>query len=469
MAVRRAEVPVPEPAGPPSHRRGRFRRELDAFRLTLLALGGIMGSGLFLASGMAIRQAGPAVLVAFAVGFLAMAGETAALGEMAAADPTPGSFLVYCQRVLGSGWTFVTGWIYWFSSVLTMSSEVTAAALFTHAWLPAAPLWTLSLGYSVLVVGLNLAGVRGFGAVEGFMAAVKVVAVLGFLLVGGLAAAGWLPGHAAVHPPGNLPNHGGFWPHGVAGVAGAFLLAMFAYAGTGVIGMAAAETRDPGRTIPRAVLATQALVALLYLGSLALLVDLVPWPQAPTHASPFVRAVAALHLPGAAPVLGTVLLAAVLSTMNAALYANVRVLYALADRGHAPRLFARLSPAGVPVAATWASAALLAGTIALAYLLPQRAYALLVTATGFQAMFIWLVVLATHLRYRPYLVRHRPDALRFRVPGYPWTTVGTGILVLLALASAFSASGEVAGALAGLGGVLAAVAAWAAVRALRRA
>ncbi len=443
----------------------RFERQLDARSLTLLTLGGIMGSGLFLASGMAIRLAGPAVLGVFLVGFLAMALEITALGEMAAADPTPGSFLVYCQRVLGPGFTFVTGWIYWFSSVLTMSSEVTAAALFTRAWAPATPLWVWSLAYSALIVALNFASVRGFGQVEGVLAGVKVVAVLLFLAAGLLALAGLLPARGAgLRPWPNLLAHGGWLPHGLGGAAAALLLVLFAYAGTGVVGMAAAETRDPGRTIRGSVRATIALVAVLYLGSALLLVTLVPWNAAPTHQSPFVHAVGVLGIPFAATLLSLVLLTAVLSTMNAALYANVRVLYSLAHEGHAPRALGRLNRRGLPAAATWTSAALLLGAIVLAYALPHRAYAYLVTATGFQAMFIWLIVLLTHLRYRPYLERHRPGALRFRLPGYPFTTLLPMLIVLVALAAAFRQASEVVGAAVGFGGILLAALAWLAVR-----
>jgi L-asparagine transporter-like permease len=440
----------------------KFARALDARSLTLLTLGGIMGSGLFLASGMAIHLAGPSIVVVFLVGFVAMALEITALAEMSAADPTPGSFLVYCQRVLGPGFTFVTGWIYWFSSVLTMSSEVTAAALFTRTWVPATPLWLWSLAYSALIVGLNFVSVRGFGQVEAVLAGVKVLAVLLFLAAGTAALAGWLPAQPArgLATWSQALAQGGWLPHGAQGAAAALLLVLFAYAGTGVIGMAAAETAHPARTIRQALRATIAWVAVLYLGSAVFLVTLVPWTSAPTHSSPFVHAVATLGIPFAAALLNLVLLTAVLSTMNAALYANVRVLYSLAHEGQAPRALGRLNHRGLPVAATWTSAGLLLGAIALAYLLPHRAYAYLVTATGFQAMFIWLIVLLTHLRYRPYLLRHRAQALHFRLPGYPLTTLLPMAIVLIGLAAALREPSEAVGAGVGFGGIVAATVLW---------
>jgi len=444
-----------------------FSRDLTAPGLTLLTIGGVMGSGLFLASGMAIRDAGPAVLGVFAVGLLAMYLEISALAEMSAADPVPGSFLVYCRRVLGPGFTFVTGWIYWFSSVLTMSSEVTAAALFTRLWFPAVPLWVWSLGYSALIIALNFFGVRGFATVEGVMAGVKTAAVFGFIALGLLFLAGVLHGApTGVRTPGWDPAAaGGAWlPHGIEGAGAALLLVLFAYAGTGVVGMAAAETRRPQETIPRSVAITVSLVAMMYMGSAYLLTAMQPWTRVPETSSPFVSALAAVALPGAAGLMNFVLLFAVLSTMNAALYANVRVLYALAEEKQAPPWLGRLNRRGIPAHATWASASLLLGAIVLAYALPHKAYAYLVTATGFQAMFIWLMVLVTHLYYRPYLRRRRPERLGFRLWGYPYTTFLVIAVVLAGLAGSLGVRSERVGAEIGFGGIAAATLVWVAAR-----
>ena len=447
-----------------SRQHGRFARALRTPGLTLLTIGGIMGSGLFLASGMAIRDAGPAALGVFGLGFVAMYLEIRALAEMSVANPTPGSFLVYCRQVLGPGFTFVSGWIYWFSSVLTMSSEVTAAALLTRVWFPQWPVWLWALAYSILIVGVNFFGVRGFGSVEAVLAGTKALAVLAFVALGGLYLAGMLPRTTGGGGLAALAQHGGLWPHGLGGAAGALLLVLFAYAGTGVIGMAAAETKDPPRTIPQTVRWTALLVGVLYLGGVFTLLALVPWWQVPVTSSPFVAAVARTHLPLAAGIMNLMLLLAVLSTMNAALYANVRVLYSLADQHQAPAAFGRLSRRGVPANATWASAGLLAATIVLAYALPHKAYAYLVTATGFQAMFIWLTILLTHLYYRPYLQRHRPERLSYRIFAYPYTTLVVIAIVLAGLVGALGAGSERIGAGVGLAGIVLALVAWLVLR-----
>jgi L-asparagine transporter-like permease len=473
MAIRsedravRAPAAPPRPRSPGGARSEGFARALDAPALTLLTIGAMMGSGLFVASGLAIRAAGPAALLLYVVAFGAMALEIQALGEMAAADPVPGGFLVYARRVFGPGFTFVTGWIYWLSSVLTMSSEVTAAALLTRHWLPAVPLWLWSALYSAGIVAVNFAGVRGFGQVEGGMALVKVVAVAAFVLIGLAFLGGLLPTPPPPAPWSHFAGPGGPLPRGPAGAAPALVLALFAYAGTGVVAMAAAETRLPARDIPRAVRGTLALVAALYLPALAVLLLIVPWDQMPVTSSPFVAALRRTGLPLAADAMNLVLLTAVLSTMNAALYANVRVLHGLARQGEAPAALGRLDRRGLPAAATWVSAAALGATILLAYLLPHTAYAYLVSATGFQAMGIWIAVLLTHLRYRPYLLRHRPQALGFRLWGYPHTTRLALAVVASALAGALAVPAERTGSVLGALGIGLAAAAWLVLRRIR--
>lgn len=437
----------------------RFKRSLDASSLSLLTIGGIMGSGLFLASGLVLREAGPFTLVLVAVGFVAMYLEIRALGEMSVATPTPGSFLVYMAKVLGPGWTFVSGWIFWFSSVLTMSSEVTAAATFTRFWFPHVPLWAWSLLYSAVVIGVNFVSVRGFGTIEGFMAAVKSLAVLAFIAVG-LAAAAHVFGFRVTAGGTAAIAHEATLPGGLLGAAPAFLLMLFAYAGTGVLGLAAPETADPRQAIGRAVGRVALFVFVAYLGSMIVILSLLPTSVLSSTTSPFVVASHRLPIPFAASIMNVVLLFAVLSTMNAALYSNVRVLYSLARQGDAPSGLGRLSRAGLPTRAIWVSAALLALTICLAYVLPHKAYAYLVTATGFQAMFIWLMVLLTHLRYRPYLERHAPERLTYRLWGYPYTTLLVMAIVVVALALSPLGRGEATGAIVGGGGIAAAVVVW---------
>ncbi len=450
----------PKPQSKPNHQA--FQRDLTSPTLTLLTIGGIMGSGLFLASGIAIHTAGPAVLGLFVVAAVAMYFEITALAEMSIASPSPGSFLVYAELVLGPGWAFVSGWIFWFSSVLTMSSEVTAAALFTQFWFPHVALWIWSLAYSCLIIAINFLSVRGFGTIEGVMAGVKTIAVALFILVAVGAVFHWIPRPPAtgVNPLTHLTSLSGWLPHGWLGAAPSLLLVLFAYAGTGVIGLAAAETKRPTATISKAVRNTSVAIFVLYLGSIFLILNLVPWQRFTANVSPFTIVLKTIAIPGVSFAMNLVLLFAVLSTMNAALYSNVRVLYRLAQDHQAPVWLSRLNHRGQPTYAILASAALLAGTIALAYALPKQAYAYLVTATGLQAMFIWLMVLLTQLRYRPYLEKHHPERLTYRQSGFPSSTYLVMVMVLVAMVLAVVAKAERVGVVVGVGVILLVWAVW---------
>ncbi len=423
-----------------------------------------MGSGLFMASGLAIRHAGPIALAMYALGALMMILEINALAEMSIATPTPGSFMVFTEKVLGRGWTFVTGWIFWFSSVLTMSSEVTAAALFSRLFFPAIPLWAWALVYSALIIGINFLSVRGFGTIEGVMAGVKTLAVLSFIVLGVLMAFHILPTRHPVSPWTTLTGHGGWVPNGWYHALPAMILVLFAYAGTGVIGLAAAETKHPKETIGHAIRNSTILVTLMFLGSIAVILVLTPWSMQSDAVSPFIVALRLSTLPYAALIMDIVLLFAVLSTMNAALYSNVRVLYALAQQGNAPRALGRLDRKGMPSRAIWTSAGLLALTILLAYVLPKKAYSYLVTATGFQAMFIWLMILLTERLYRPYLEKHHPGSLTHKLWGFPISTYVVMAVVLCSMAVSPFAPGELVGALVGFGGILGALVVWLLVR-----
>jgi len=425
-----------------SHQHQAFQRDLDVMPLTLLTVGGIMGSGLFLATGLVIAHSGPSAIWIFALGALAMGLEITALAEMSAADPAPGSFLVYAERVYGPGMSFIGGWVFWFSSVLTMATEVTAGALFTKAWFPGVPLWIWSLVYSVAIVAVNFVSVRGFGAIEGVMAGVKVAAVTLFLLAVAAVLGGILPGRPATAPFWYHLSHAAWWPHGGLGPLSSLVLVLFAFAGTGVLGLAAGETKHPAKTIAGSLAITIPLVVVLYLGSVIAILAMVPVSHVATQSSPFVQALTLTGIPVIGHIMNLVLIFAVLSTMNAALYSNSRVLYDLGQHRQAPRSVGRLNHKGLPGVAIWWSAGLLALTILLAYLLPKTAYNYLVTATGFQAMFIWLVVLLTHLRYRRYLAAHKPEALKLKLWGYPWTTYLTLGVVAVGMAGAFFATSE---------------------------
>lgn len=416
--------------GPRSPRRAR----LTAGPLTLMTVGGIMGSGLFLASGEAIRLAGPAIAISFAIGATAMALEVALLAEMAAADPERGSFLAFARHSLGPGPAFVGGWIFWFSSILNLAAEATAGAIFTRLWLPRVPVYVFSMGYAALIVGINFLPVKNFSRIESGMSVTKIGVTLLFIVVGALAIARLLPVHAPVGPHLWL-NAPSFFPHGAAGIAAAMVLVLFSLSGTGVLGLAAPDVKRPEETIGPSIRNTVLAIYVLYVGASLVMTGLVPWSQIPPSTeSPFIAALGVLPWGVLATVFNGVILVAVLSAMNAGLFATNRVLATLGRIHDAPRMVAK-SSGGIPRVANAITGAGLVAAAGLAYLLPKTAYLYLVMATGFQALFVWLLIVVTEIAYRPRLKKDG-RRLRFKVPGYPWTAVFAALLIVAIIATA---------------------------------
>jgi AAT family amino acid transporter len=401
------------------------RRRLDAAQLTLMTLGGIMGSGLFLASGQAIRYAGPGVAAGFAVGAGAMALEIAAFAEMAAAKPVRGSFIEYSRQALGPGAAFVGGWIFWFSSVLNLAAEATAGAIFTRLWLPRFPVWTLSLAYALAIIALNFLPTSGFGTVEAAMAGIKVSAVALFLVAALAAGLRLLP--AAHAPAAAMWTVQGFVPHGFRGVAQAMVLITFSMSGTGVLGMAAAQAEHPERTVGEALHRTTLAVFVLYVAAALAITAAVPLEAVPSaDKSPFVAALGAFAPAWAGTVFNAVILVAVLSALAAGLFSTNRVMAALARAGDAP------AAVRTPRRANVLTGIVLALAATLAYFLPKSAFLYLVTATGFQALFIWLLIVVTQIFYRRRLRR----GARVKVPAFPWLSWLEVALLLAIVATA---------------------------------
>lgn len=408
------------------------RQTIGAGTLTLLTLGGVMGSGLFLASAQAIHLAGPGVIVAYAIGAGVMGLEIMALAEMSAADPARGSFLTYARRAIGAAPAFIGGWIFWFSSVLNLAAEATAAGTFARLWFPHAPLYVFSMGIALVITGLNFLPLKNFDRVESSMSVLKIAAI-GLFVVVGLLALGGLVQHRTI--PG-LTADGGFFPKGALGVGAAMTVVMFSMAGTGVLGLAASSVKRPGRTIPRAIAPSILVVAVFYILSALVIAGLTPWARLSTAGqSPFVKAVAILPWPWAGSVLNAILIVAVLSAMNAGLFTTDRVLASLSRIGDAPGMLrpARNGAPTVVNAVTGGALVLIAG---LSYLLPKTAFLMLVTATSYQALFIWVLIIVTQIYYRRWLERHKPERLTYRMPLYPYLSWFAILLIVGIVATA---------------------------------
>lgn len=408
-------------------------RNIGANSLTLMTVGGIMGSGLFLAVGQAIRLAGPAIVISMLIGVTIMALEVMALSEMAVADRERGSFLAFAHHALGPGAAFVGGWIFWFSSILNISAEATAGAIFTRLWFPSIPVYVFSVGYAIIVVGINFLTVRGFSTVESWMSGTKITATVVFILLAAAALAGLLPVHTAagVHGWYQKPS---FFPHGVIGVFAAMVLVLFSMSGTGVLGLAAPNVKDADHTIAKSIRNTIIAIYVLYVGAALGLTGLLLWSTVPTAQSPFTAALRTLPWGWLVNFFNLVILLAVLSAMNAGLFATDRVLATLGRIHAAPHIVSRESH-GIPRMANLVTGILFIIISGLAYFLPKTAYLYLVTATGFQALFIWGLIIVTQIVYHKVLLKEGKE-LPFRMKGYPYTSILAVALIVGVIATA---------------------------------
>ncbi len=402
----------------------------------MISIGGVIGVGVFLGSGSTVRLAGPGVIVSYVIGGGIMFLVMSALAEMSVARPAPGSFRLYAHDYLGPYFGFLTGWIYWLSWVTIMSAEIVAASTYVRLWVP--PSWSLSfgLGFALLMTAVNLRSVGSFGEFEFWFSLIKVAAIIAFIAVGATFVLGLVSG--APIGLANYVGQGGFLPLGLAGVALATVLVIFAYGGTEVIGIAAGESENPTRDVPRAISGIVVRTIVLYIGSIAVLVGVVPWREVGLGRSPFVLVFEMLGLPLAGAVMNVVVITAALSSMNAGLYTASRILYSLARDGHAPRFLAAVRPKGrVPARAVIASTLSLYAGVLLYYLAPASAFLYITSMSAFGVAFSWLMIVASHVAFRPKHFaatgRDRSTAeaaLAYRAPFYPWGSITAGVALI---------------------------------------
>ncbi|ATZ28343.1 amino acid permease [Streptomyces lavendulae] len=445
-----APAPLPAPptgAGPPAPGAPGGEGLAGSLRprhLTMLALGGVIGAGLFVGSGTGLRIAGPAIILSYALAAALALLVMRMLGEMAAAMPAGGSFSVYADRALGRWAGFTAGWLYWAVTAIAIAIELIAAATILHQWMPAVPQWAIALVALGVFTQSNMLSVSSFGEAEFWFAGIKVAAIIAFLALGVAALCGAVPG---VDAPGmaNLTGRGGFLPQGWNSVVAGLLTVVFAFGGMEVITMAAAESGDPARSVTKAVGSAIWRISLFYLGSIAVIITLLPWDAAVPGRSPYVAVLDRLGIPGAGRLIEVVVLIALLSAMNANLYGASRMAHSLAVRGEAPRLLRRTSGRGAPRPAVAASAAFGFVAIGLDHCWPERILPFLAKAMGGSMLYMWLTVAAAHLVLRRRLERESPHLLVVRTRGFPylsWLAAAGIVAVLLLMAVDPQARGQ---------------------------
>ena len=412
---------------PISERERGLQRDLSKGQVVMIGLGGAIGTGLFMGSGLAIGYAGPAVILSYVLaGFVALV-MVFSLSEMAVVHPTAGSFGTYAETYLNPWAGFVVRYTYWIAQVIAIGGEAVAAGLYMGLWFPSVPVWLWALGFCLVLVYFNSRSVSNFGTVESWFALIKVSAIVLFIVLG--AATLLRSGQAPSHNLTGLP--GGFFPKGFGGLWMAVIVGIFSFNGIEVIAVTSGESRNPQVAIPAALRTMLVRLFLFYVLAVAIIVATVPWTATGVTAvaqSPFVTVFQRSGIAHAAGVMNFVVISAALSSMNTNIYLCSRMLFSLARGSYAPPLLGSLSGRGSPLAAVLTSGACILVAAAVSIFTPN-AYEYLLGVALFAAILVWMIILVSHLSFRR---RHAAEHLPVRMPLFPWMQYA-GLAMLAAI------------------------------------
>ncbi|MBE3588940.1 MAG: amino acid permease [Thermoanaerobacteraceae bacterium] len=422
-----------------------LHRGLQERHIQLIALGGAIGVGLFLGSATAIKTAGPALMLSYMIGGLAIFIIMRALGELAVSYPVAGSFSAYANKFLGPLAGHITGWTYWFMWVVTCMAEITAVGVYVQFWFPQVPQWVGALAILVIMTTVNLIAVRAFGEFEFWFALIKVVTIVAMIILGlGMILFGL--GHQGV-PIGfsNLWTHGGFFPHGIKGMIEALTMVMFAYLGVELLGVTAGEAQHPEKTIPAAIDKVLWRILIFYVGALLVIMSLYAWDEIGTKGSPFVLTFAQLGIPAAASIINFVVLTAASSSCNSGIYSNGRMLYDLALQKNAPAVLSRLSSRAVPHIGIIVSSCVTLIGVVLNYLVPAKVFIYVTSMGALGVMFVWGIVLVVQMKYRRTLSPEEVAKLPYPSVLFPYANwIALAIMAFVVVLMAFDETTRVA-------------------------
>ncbi|MFG3245327.1 amino acid permease [Streptomyces sp. NPDC048187] len=426
--------PEDGPAGPGEPGSG-LQAGLKNRHLSMIAIGGVIGAGLFVGSSSGIATAGPGILLSYALVGTLVVLVMRMLGEMSAANPTSGSFSAHADRALGPWAGFSIGWLYWFFWVVVLAVEATAGAKILEGWIPAVPQWGWALIVMFVLTATNLVSVGSYGEFEFWFAGIKVVAIAAFIVVGGLAVFGVLPGVDSDQAGlGNLTEHGGFLPHGAGAILTGVLLVVFSFMGSEIPTLAAGESEDPQRAVTKATNSIIWRIAVFYLGSIFVVVTLLPWDaQSIVDQGSYVAALDSLGIPNAGEIMNFIVLTSVLSCLNSGLYTASRMAFSLGERGDAPKAFARTTRRGVPQTAILSSVVFGFVAVFFNYKFPDTVFLFLLNSSGAVALFVWLAICFSQLRLRKIIQAEAPEKLVVRMWLYPYLTWAAAAVIVFVL------------------------------------
>ena len=411
---------------PITQREDGLQQGLSRAQIVMIGLGGAIGTGLFMGSGIAIGYAGPAVVLSYAIaGFVAVV-MVFSLSEMAVVHPAAGSFGVYAETYLNAWAGFVVRYTYWIAQVVAIGGEAVAAGVYMTYWFPSVPVWMWSLGFAFVLLYVNSRAVNNFGTVEYWLALIKIVAIVAFIILGVATVFGIGAPAVGFHNLTGLP--GGFMPHGFSGVWMAVIMGIFSFNGIEVIAVTSGEVQNPREAIPAALRTMAVRLLLFYVLALTIVVTVVPWMQTGAKIvaqSPFVRVFEHTGIAHAAGIMNFVVISAALSSMNTNVYLCSRMLFSLSRGRYAPQFLGKLGKSGTPVAAVLLSGFCILLAAAVSVITP-RAYNYLFGVSLFGAMVVWIIILLSHLSFRRH---HKREDLPVRMPLFPWMQLaGLGLL-----------------------------------------
>ncbi|GER66672.1 amino acid transporter [Weizmannia acidilactici] len=412
-----------------------LERGLKNRHIQLIAIGGAIGTGLFLGSGNSIHFAGPSIMLVYLIIGVALFFMMRALGELLMYKPTTGSFTHFAETFIGPWAGFITGWTYWFCWIVTGIAEITAVGVYVKFWAPHVPQWVSALVCVAVLFLINIATVKAFGEIEFWFAIIKVVTIIALIIIGIVLVLAGFKSNGTHASFANLWQHGGFFPNGSRGFLLAFEMAIFSFVGIELVGVTAGEAEDPSKTLPRAINQIPLRILLFYVGALFVIMSIYPWDRVNPNASPFVKVFADIGVPAAAGIINFVVLTSAASSCNSGIFSTSRMLYTLADEGKAPKMFKRLNNRNVPAPALLGSTAVLLVGVLLNYLLPDKVFTLVTSIATICFIWVWGVILIAHLRFRKYMPEEAAK-ITFKMPLAPlinWIVLAFFVFVLVVL------------------------------------
>ncbi len=396
---------------------GGLKQGLKQRHMSLIAIGGAIGAGLFVGSGVVIHAAGPAAIVSFLLAGVLVVLVMRMLGEMVIAQPAVGAFYEYARDALGPWAGFTIGWLYWYFWVIVVGVEAVAGAAILKQWVNA-PIWVFALGLMLLLTATNLTSARNYGEFEFWFSSIKVIAIIVFIIVGLLFILGLWPHHSLSF--GNLTSHHGFTPHGLTPAISKAAPAVAFFVGVEIVTLAAAESKEPRRAVARATNSVVFRVLLFYVGSIFVVVTINPWNSLNVLKSPYVAVLQTIGLHNAATIMNAVILTAVLSALNSGLYTASRILFALTRHGDAPQGLTKLSRGGVPVRSILLGTVVGYIAVIMSVVSPTGVFTFLVDSYGAVALFVYLLIAISEVSFRKRLERVAPEQITFRMWGFPY-------------------------------------------------